>query len=132
MLGRAMHGETRPQPSARLPAESVHQSFAGVGAQVVQNQMDGIGTGVVLGNLQDEIGEFRRRAVGVTLINARPPWARCHRTRWQFRSVCIHSRAVQSVPAAWESETAYPYEAPPAFRQRIPLDRASTAAFRMS
>ena len=64
MLGRVMDGEARPQPSARLLAESVHQCFAGVGAQVVQNQMDGIGAGVVLGNLQDEIGEFRRRARG--------------------------------------------------------------------
>ena len=54
MLGRVMHGKARPQPSARLLAESVHQCFAGVGAQVVQNQMDGIGAGVVLGNLQDE------------------------------------------------------------------------------
>ena len=64
MLGRVMHGKARPQPSARFLAESVHQCFAGVGAQVVQNQMDGIGTGVVLGNLQDEIGEFRRRTRG--------------------------------------------------------------------
>src|ERR1035437_4935252 len=45
MLGRVMHGKARPEPSSRLLAESVHQSFAGVGAQVVQNQMDGIGTG---------------------------------------------------------------------------------------
>jgi len=41
MLGRVMHGKVRPEPSARFLAESVHQCFAEVGAQVVQNQMDG-------------------------------------------------------------------------------------------
>ena len=64
MLGRVMHGKARPEPSSCLLAESVHQCFAGVGAQVVQNQMDGIGGGVVLGNFQDEIGKFWRRARG--------------------------------------------------------------------
>ena len=74
MLGRVMHGKARPEPSACFLAESVHQCFAGVGAQVVQNQMDGIGDGAVLGNLQDEIGKFWRRARGVTLVKCTPAW----------------------------------------------------------
>jgi len=46
--------------------------LCGSGAQIVQNQMDGIGAGVVLGNLQDEIGEFRRRARGRHLGECTP------------------------------------------------------------
>ena len=64
MFGRVVDGKALPQPSARLFAKSVHQRFAGVRAQVVYDQMDGVSGGVVLGNLQDEIGEFRRRACG--------------------------------------------------------------------
>jgi len=57
MLGRVMHGEARPQPSARLFAESVHQCFARMGAQIVQNQMDGIGAVVVFGNPYERNGQ---------------------------------------------------------------------------
>lgn len=60
MFGRVVYGEPFPEPSARLVAKSVYQRFAGVGAQVVHDQMDGVGGGVMLGNLQDEIREFRR------------------------------------------------------------------------
>src|SRR5271167_4961251 len=40
MLGRVMNGEPLPEPSARRFAESVYQRFAGVGAQVVQNDRE--------------------------------------------------------------------------------------------
>ena len=64
MLGRVMHGEALPQPSASFFAESIHQRFAGVGAQVVYDQMDDVGGGVVLGDLQQKICKLRRRAGG--------------------------------------------------------------------
>jgi hypothetical protein len=38
--------------------------LAGVGAQVTHNQVDGIGSGVMLGDVQEKIGEFKRRANG--------------------------------------------------------------------
>src|SRR5665213_187711 len=60
MFGRVVHREPFPEPSARFFAKSVYQRFTGVGAQIVQDQMDRIGGGVMLGNLQDEIREFRR------------------------------------------------------------------------
>jgi hypothetical protein len=64
MLGSVMHSESFPKPSARFFAESVYQRFTGVGAQVVHDQVDRIGGGVMLGNLQEEVGEFRQRARG--------------------------------------------------------------------
>ena len=64
MLGSVMHSESFPEPSARFFAKSVYQRFTGVGAQVVHDQMDRIGGGVMLGNLQEEVGEFRRRTRG--------------------------------------------------------------------
>src|ERR1035437_8730412 len=51
VCGSVVHGEAFPEQSARFFPESVHKCLAGVGAQVVQNQMDGIGGGVLLGDL---------------------------------------------------------------------------------
>ena len=72
MPGRAMHRESFPEPSARFFAKSVYQRFTGEGTQVVQHQMDGIGGGVMLGNLQQEIGELGRRARGRHLGEMNP------------------------------------------------------------
>ena len=64
-----MHGKARPEPSARFLAESVYQCFAGVGAQVVQNQMDGIGAGVVLSAISKmKSANSGDERVGVTLV----------------------------------------------------------------
>lgn len=63
-----MRGKARREPSDRFLAKLVLECFAGVGAKSLQNQMDGIGSGVLFGDLQDEIGEFKRGAVGVTLV----------------------------------------------------------------
>ena len=51
MFGRAMHGEPLPKSFVCLLAESLHQRLTGMRAHVVHNQMDGIGGGVVLGDL---------------------------------------------------------------------------------
>ena len=72
MFGSVMHGKAIPQPSARLFAKPFHQRFTGVGTQVVHDQMDRIGGGVMLGYPQQEIGEFRRRARGRHLGEMNP------------------------------------------------------------
>jgi len=58
MLWRVVNRKAIPQPSARLFTEPIYQRLAGVGAQVVHHQMDGFGGGIVLGDLQNEIGKL--------------------------------------------------------------------------
>src|ERR1700692_1732975 len=58
MLGRVMHCESLPEPPARCLTEAVHQCLASVGVQVVQDQVNSVGSGIVFGNLQKEVGEL--------------------------------------------------------------------------
>ena len=58
MLRCVVNGKAIPQPSAHLFAEAIHQRFAGMGAQVVHDQMDSVGGGIVLGDLQYKIGKL--------------------------------------------------------------------------
>jgi hypothetical protein len=43
MLWRVVNSKAIPQPSSRRFAEAIHQRLAGMGAQVVHDQMDGVG-----------------------------------------------------------------------------------------
>lgn len=72
VFGRVMHGEPVPQPAADLFSEALHDGLAAVRTQIVQHQMDGTGSGVMLGNLQEEIGELGRRARGRHLGEMNP------------------------------------------------------------
>src|ERR1700674_2763932 len=58
MLGCVMHCESLPKPSARRLTEAVHQCLTGVSVQVVQDQVDSVGSGIVVGNLQNKVGEL--------------------------------------------------------------------------
>ena len=60
MSGRVVHREAIPQPSTNLFPKAVGQRLAGVGTQVVDDQMNGVCGRIVRGDLQDEIGKFRR------------------------------------------------------------------------
>jgi len=60
MSGRVVHREAIPQPSANLFPKAVGQRLAGVGAQVVNDQMNGVCCRIVRGDLQDEIGKLGR------------------------------------------------------------------------
>ena len=69
MFGGVVNGKAFPQPSARRFAEAVHQRFAGVGAQIIQDQMDGVGGGIMLGDVEHEIGKNSEdERVGVTFV----------------------------------------------------------------
>jgi len=64
MGGRVVHRKAIPQPSSNLFPKAVSQRLAGVGAQVVDDQMNGICGRIVRGDLQDEIGKLWRRTCG--------------------------------------------------------------------
>jgi len=68
MLRCVVNGKTIPQPSARHFTEAIHQRLAGMRAQVVHDQMDGVSGGIVRGDLQDEVGKLGDARVGVTLV----------------------------------------------------------------
>ena len=72
MLGSVVRRKTVPQPTASSFSESFHQSFAGVGTQVVHDQMDGIGLRIASGDIQQVIGKLAEQRVGVTLVKCRP------------------------------------------------------------
>lgn len=57
-----MHRKAIPQPSAIVFPKAIRQRLAGVSAQVVDDQMDGVGGWIVGGELQDEVGKLGRRA----------------------------------------------------------------------
>ena len=62
MGGRVVRRKAIPQPSAMLFPKAIRQRLAGVSAQVVHDQMDGIGGRIVGGELQDKVGKLGRRA----------------------------------------------------------------------
>ena len=62
MLGSVVRRKTLPQPTASLFSKSFHQNFAGVGTQVVHDQMDGIGLPIASGDIQQVIGKLSRAA----------------------------------------------------------------------
>src|ERR1039457_1478656 len=62
MLGSVVRRKTLPQPTASFFSESFHQSLAGVGTQVVHNQMDGVGLPIASGDVQQVIGKLGRAA----------------------------------------------------------------------
>jgi hypothetical protein len=61
-----------PQPSPVLFAEALHQRLASMGAQVIHDQMNGVGSGIVLGDAAQKIGKFGDERVGVTLVKSTP------------------------------------------------------------
>src|SRR5271169_485759 len=62
MLGSVVRRKTLPQPTASFFSKSFHQSFAGVSAQVVHDQMDGIGLLIASRDIQQVIGKLGRAA----------------------------------------------------------------------
>ena len=60
MSGRVVDREAIPQPSTNLFPKAVSQRLAGVGAQVVDDQMNGVCCRIVRGDLKDKVGKLRR------------------------------------------------------------------------
>jgi hypothetical protein len=58
MLWGVVDSKAFPQPAPVLFAESLHQRFAGMGAQVIHDQMNGVGSWIVLGDAQQKIGKL--------------------------------------------------------------------------
>jgi hypothetical protein len=57
-----VHRKTLPQPTASFFSESFHQGLAGVGTEVVHDQMDGIGLLIASRDVQQVIGKLGRAA----------------------------------------------------------------------
>src|SRR5215472_13288663 len=51
------------QPASRLLAKAFDHCLASMRVQIVQHQMDGVGLGIVDGDIQQVVGKFSRRAV---------------------------------------------------------------------
>jgi len=60
MSGRVVHRKAIPQPSTHLLPKAIGQGLAGMGAQIVDDQMNGVCCRIVRGDLQDEVGKLRR------------------------------------------------------------------------
>ena len=72
MGGRVVYRKAIPQPSTNLFPKAVGQRLTGVGAQIVDDQMNGVCCRIVRGDLQNEIGKLGDERVGVTLVNCTP------------------------------------------------------------
>ena len=59
-----MQSEAAPDAISVLPAEGPDQGRAGVGAQIVQHEVEGAGAGVAGGQVAQQTGELPARAVG--------------------------------------------------------------------
>jgi hypothetical protein len=82
-----------PQPITSLLSEPIHQRPAAMRGEIVQHHVDGRGGGIAFGDLQQEVGELRRRARG----------RRLRRTA----TFVIHSRVAQLAQAASQWEAAF-------------------------
>ena len=64
MLGSVMEGESLPKSLSLLDAEMTVERFAAVGVEAVQNQVDGAGTWIAIGQPLNHPSELRRFAIG--------------------------------------------------------------------
>ena len=64
MLGSVMEGESFPKSLSLLDAEMSVERFAAMGVEVVQNQVDGAGTWIAIGQPLNHLSELRGFAIG--------------------------------------------------------------------
>ena len=64
VFGSVMHREALPQQAADLLTESVHQRFAVMGAQIVHDEVDGVGIWIAGHDLKQIVGELGSTTVG--------------------------------------------------------------------
>jgi len=72
MLGSVMEGESLPNSLSSLDAEMAVERFAAMGIEVVQNQVDGAGSWIAIGQALNHPSELRRFAVGRRMSEVPP------------------------------------------------------------
>ncbi len=58
MFRRGVHCEPAPEPASVFFSEPIRRRLAGVGGEIVEDQMDGVGGGISSGDVEQEFGEF--------------------------------------------------------------------------